>query len=116
MPQALRYVLKAQHKEGETPFSGCTSRNAWGKATKKDGRAYLSTLKESIALPTRKCQPKVSRLPLPGFASCSKTLLNEEENSPNAQTTGGFDLNAYKPLGKAGYNFNNPVALVKVSG
>jgi len=74
MPLVLRYVPKACRKEAETPFSGCTSGNAGGKAIKKDSVETLSTLKESVMLLTRNMyQPKVSRPTLPGFIACSKT-------------------------------------------
>ena len=53
---------------------------------------------------------------MPGFISCSKTLLDKEENFPNAQTKEGFDSNAYKLMEKADYDFNNPVVLGKGSG
>ena len=68
---ALRYVPKARRKEGETPFTRFTSGNVGGKATKKDSGANLSTLKESLTLPTQNMyQPKVSRPALPGFIAC----------------------------------------------
>ena len=59
-------------------------------------------------------QPKVSRPPLPGFVSCSKTLLDEEENLPNARKRKDSTRIHYKLIEKAGYDFNNPVALGKV--
>jgi len=40
--------------------------------------------------------------------------LGEGENFPNARTKEGFDLNMYNLLEKAGYDFNNLVALGKV--
>jgi len=52
--------------------------------------------------------------PLPRFISCSKTLLDEDENLPNLRTKKGFDLNAYKLTEKAGFDFNNPVPSRKV--
>jgi len=85
MPSVLRYVPKTHCNEGETPFSGCTSGNARGKDIKKEIGPNPSTLKESVTLPTRNMyQPKVNRLPLPGFIPCSRTLLDKEENLPNA--------------------------------
>jgi len=53
MPLNLRYIPKARRNEGETPISGCTSRNAGGRVIKKDNGANLSTLKESVTLPAR---------------------------------------------------------------
>jgi len=115
MSSALKYVLKAHCKEGEPPFNWCTSGNTGGKAIKKDSGANLSILKGSDMLPTQNMfQSKVSRSSLPGFVSCSRTLLDEEENLLNAQTKEGFNSNAYKLMEKAGYNFNNPVVLGKV--
>jgi len=57
---------------------------------------------------------KGEQTPLPRFVSCSKTLLDEEGNLPNARTREGFDSNAYKLMEKACYNFNNPVVLGKI--
>jgi len=65
-------------RKGKTPFSGFISGNAGGKAIKKDSRANLSTLKESVTLLARNMyQPKVSKPPLPEFIYYSKTLLDE---------------------------------------
>ena len=112
MPPVLRYVPKARCKEGETPISGSVSENTGGKAIKKDSGANLSTLKECVTLPTRNMyQSKVSRPSPLEFVSCSKILLDGDENLPNARTKEGFDPNAYKLMEKVGYDFNNPVAL-----
>jgi len=50
---------------------------------------------------------KVNKPNLCGFVSCSKTLVDIEENLPNARMTKGFKLNAYKLIKKACYDFNN---------
>ena len=75
----------------------------------------MSALKESATLPAQNMyQSKVNRPPLAGFVSCSKTLLDGEENLPNARTKKGCNPNVYKLIEKAGYDFNNPIALGKI--
>jgi len=75
----------------------------------------MNTLKESVIRLMRKVyQAKMSRTPLPGFVSCSKTFLKEEEDLPNVRMKEGFNPNSYKVIETAGYDFNNHTTLGKV--
>jgi len=42
MPPILRYIPKFHRKEGESPFSNCTSNSIKTKATKDDGASITS--------------------------------------------------------------------------
>jgi len=71
----------------------------------------LTTQKGSGTVPTLKMwQAKVSRAPFLGFVVSSK----EGDDLPSARTKEGFDLNAYKLMERAGYDFQNPAILGKV--
>ena len=86
-----------------------------GKAIKKGSGASLGTLKDSATFPTRNMfQLKVSKPSHLGFILCSKTLFDKEEDFPNTRMKEGFNLNAYKLMEQAGYDFNNPVVLGKL--
>jgi len=51
---------------------------------------------------------------LPGFVSSSRGLLLEEGGPPKAQTSDGFDPNAYKLMKRSGYDFRKPPLLGSV--
>jgi len=48
------------------------------------------------------------------FVSYFKILLREEQEFLNAQTKERFDLDAFKLMGKASYDFNNPNSVQNV--
>jgi len=86
VPPVLRYIPRSRRKEGESPFSECTSRSVETEATKKDDGASIITLKGSATVPTLKMwQAKVSSPPLSGFFVSSK----EGDDLPSARTREG---------------------------
>ena len=111
MPPILRYIPRSRRKEGKSPFSECTSRCIETKATKKNDRANITTLKGSVTVPSLKMwQAKLSRPPLSGFAISS----TKGDDLLSAQTKEGFDPNAYELIERVGYDFQNPATLRKV--
>jgi len=110
MPPILRYIPNLERKEGESPFSECTSSSIKTKATKDDG-AGITSLKGGVIVPTLKMwQAKVSRPPISGFVVSSK----EGNDLLGVQTKEGFNPNAYRLMERAGYDFQNPATLGKV--
>ena len=107
----MRYVPKSRRKEGESPFTGVTNGHAEDKAIRKANEASMTALKGNASVPAPKAgQTKLSRPPLAGFVVSS----SRSDNLLNARTKEGFDLNAYKLMEKAGYDFQNPTTLGKV--
>jgi len=91
MPPVSSYIPRSRRKEGESPFSECTSRGFETKAIKKDDGTSITTIKVSITIPTLKMwQAKVSRPPLSWFVVSSK----EGNDLLSAQTKEGFESKA----------------------
>ena len=108
----FRYIIKSRHKDGEAPFSECTTPKSVTKPISKLKETDWHVLKGKGVLPAHKAsQSKVARSPLAGFVVSSKGSLQEEADLPKVRTEDGFDPNAYKLLKKSGYDFNKPVPL-----
>ena len=50
----------------------------------------------------------MTKAPLPGVATSSKGLLQEESDLPRMSTSDGFDSNAYEQMKKLEYEFSKP--------
>ena len=112
MELILRYVPKSCHKEEELPFTGVTNGDTEGK---KANVVRMSSLKESAMFLIRKMyQLKVNRHPLTRFISSSIVFLKVDYDLPYTRTKEEFDPNAYKHMGRASYNFQDPTTIVKI--
>ncbi|KAM1794419.1 hypothetical protein ACFX11_034898 [Malus domestica] len=95
----FRYILMSRRKNGQSMFETRTS-----KANTQWHKDNVKLLKTNAVLPlTQLGDAKVARLPQ-GFI---KALPKGVEPSflPTKRTEEGFDLNAYKLMSKAGYDF-----------
>jgi len=108
----FRYIPKSHHKDGEAPFSECTTLKSVTKPIIKLKETDWHTLKGKGVLPSHKAgQSKVVGAPVAGFVMSSKGSLEEEVDLPKVRTEDGFDPNSYKLMKKSGYDFNKPVPL-----
>ena len=111
MPLVLIYIPKSRHKEGESPFSKCTSGSIVTKVARQDDGATTNILKGSVTVPTFMAwQTKLSKSPLSGYVASSK----EGDNFPSARIKEGFAPNVYKLTKRGGYDFSNPTTIRKV--
>ena len=75
----FRYILKSCRKDGEAPFSECTTLDSVTKPISKLKETDWHVLKGKGMLPTHKAsQSKVVRAPLADFLVSSKGSLHEE--------------------------------------
>ncbi|CAL8991155.1 unnamed protein product, partial [Prunus brigantina] len=94
----LRYVSSSRRKEGQSPFGEEVKPRKWGESDMK-------FLKESTTIPLPKLNNSdVSKSSVPGFVRPSQEATRHE-SLPVTRTKEGFDLNAYKLMSKAGYDF-----------
>ena len=70
-------------------------------------KANLVILRENKVFPIN----KMTKAPLPGVATSSKGLLQEESELLMVCTSDGFDLDAYKLIDESGYDLTKPLSL-----
>jgi len=108
----FRYVPKSGSKDGEAPFSKCTTIESATKPVSKFNVTDCLIIGDKGVLPTHiASQRKVARAPLFGSVISSKGSLQEESDLQKVHTDDGFDPNEYKLMKKSGYDFNKPVSL-----
>jgi len=103
----LRYIPKYQSKDGESPFTACSTPKNIIKANDKRNKINSIVFRENGVLSVHKANyNKLTTTPLPSFVASSKRLLQEESDLPKVCISDRFDLNAYKLMRSSGYDFS----------